>query len=236
MNILITGASRGIGAALTEILAAEGHRVFLVSRNEKKLEELADRCNRSSGAKLAVPLPFDLTELPDEEEFFLKRITAYTGTLDGLVNNAGQLVNRPFKESSLEEARRVFEINFFIPAMLIRLCLPLLEKSTLKHVVNMSSMGGYQGSAKFPGLSFYSASKAALGNLSECLAEELKGEGIKVNSLAIGAVQTEMLAEAFPGLKAPMEPHEMARFLRWFLMEGGSFFNGKVLPVSVSTP
>jgi len=97
-------------------------------------------------------------------------------------------------------------------------------------------MAGFQGSSKFSGLSYYSASKAALASLSECLAEELKPQGIRVNALAIGAVQTEMLEEAFPGIKAPLEPREMARFMEWFTLNGGQYFNGKVIPVSISTP
>ena len=236
MNILITGASRGIGAALAPLLTSEGHRVLLLSRNLKNLEELALRCNRHSDDPLAIPLSFDLTQLPGREEEFTGLITEHAGTLDALLNNAGQLLNKPFTGVSAEEARGLFDVNFFMPAQLMRLCIPLMSGSPLKHVVNISSMGGFQGSAKFPGLSYYSASKGALGILSECLAEEFKGEEIRVNALAIGAVQTEMLAEAFPGLQAPMGPEEMARFIRWFLLEGGSYFNGKVLPVSISTP
>ena len=117
-----------------------------------------------------------------------------------------------------------------------RILLPMMEGSRLKHVVNITSMGGFQGSAKFGGLSFYSASKAALGNLTECLAEELGEEGFRVNALALGSVQTEMLAEAFPGYKAPLNPGQMAGFIEWFTLEGAVYFNGKILPVSVSTP
>ncbi len=210
--------------------------MLLLSRNMQNLEELALRCNRGSEDPLAVPISFDLTRLPEREEEFTGLIAQHAGTLDALLNNAGQLVNKPFAEVSAEEARGLFDVNFFMPAQLMRLCIPLMAESRLKHMVNISGMGGFQGSAKFPGLSYYSASKGALGILSECLAEEFKEEGIRVNALAIGAVQTEMLAEAFPGLEAPMGPVEMARFIRWFLLEGGSYFNGKVLPVSVSTP
>ena len=97
-------------------------------------------------------------------------------------------------------------------------------------------MGGFQGSSKFPGLSAYSASKAALGNLTECLAEEFKEMGIAVNALALGAVKTEMLEEAFPGYVPPVNAQEMAGFMANFATSGHHFFNGKILPVSVSTP
>jgi NAD(P)-dependent dehydrogenase (short-subunit alcohol dehydrogenase family) len=97
-------------------------------------------------------------------------------------------------------------------------------------------MGGVQGSAKFPGLAAYSSSKAALANLSELLAEELKEKNIRVNCLALGAAQTEMLETAFPGYKAPVTAAEMAQWVGWFAINGHRFFNGKVLPVALSTP
>lgn len=185
---------------------------------------------------MAYPIPFDLSDLSDLEKEFVSKVKALAPGIDGLINNAGQLINRPFTEVPAGAAKSLFDINFFVPAQLIRICLPLIEDSPLKHIVNVSSMGGFQGSSKFPGLSYYSASKAALASLTECLAEELKETGIRINALALGSVQTEMLSEAFPGFKAPLAPAEMGRFFRWFILEGGHYFNGKILPVSVSTP
>ncbi|MCK7533451.1 MAG: SDR family oxidoreductase [Marinilabiliales bacterium] len=95
------------------------------------------------------------------------------------------------------------------------------------HIVNISSMGGYQGSSKYKGLSYYSASKAAISCLSECLAGEFSGTGITVNCLALGAVQTEMFEEAFPGSQAPVSTMEMAQFIVNFALNGNRFFNGK---------
>jgi NAD(P)-dependent dehydrogenase (short-subunit alcohol dehydrogenase family) len=104
------------------------------------------------------------------------------------------------------------------------------------HIVNIASMGGFQGSSKYPGLSCYSASKAALACLTECLAGEFTESGIKVNCLALGSVQTEMLEEAFPGYKAPVDAQEMAEFIADFALKGHKFFNGKILPVAVNNP
>jgi 3-oxoacyl-[acyl-carrier protein] reductase len=236
MNLLITGASKGIGAALAESASAAGHTVLLVSRNSTRLELVAGNCNRMAGMELAHAIPFDLTDLSDLQDEFTTRIEAITGRLDAIVNNAGQLINKSFLQVTPREARGIFDTNFFAPAFLIRACLPLMAGSELKHVVNITSMAGYQGSAKFAGLSYYSASKAALGSLTECLAQELKVQEVKVNALAIGSVQTEMLAEAFPGLRAPLVPSQMAEYLLWFTLEGSKYFNGKVLPVSRSTP
>jgi len=208
----------------------------LVSRNKKELEKVAEACNRNAGKSLACAIPFDLTDLPDLETEFISQLKTNTSIVDALFNNAGQLIRKPFDKTAIQDARKMFEVNLFVPAQLIRICLPLMSESTLKHVVNVTSMGGYQGSEKFSGLSYYSASKAALGNLTECLAVELKEEGVKINALAIGAVQTEMLAEAFPDYKAPLEPLQMAEFIKWFILKGAGFFNGKILPVSLSTP
>lgn len=236
MVILLTGASRGIGAALAKEFTKDGHSVLLVSRNQSNLEKVASECNREAGEKLAHAIPFDLADLVDLEEEFLSVVKKHSQHIDALFNNAGQLIREPFTEVNIRDARRLFEANFFAPAQLIRICLPLMATSTLKHVVNVTSMAGFQGSSKFAGLSYYSASKAALGTLTECLASELNEEGVSVNGLALGAVQTEMLAEAFPGYKAPIEPDQMAGFMKWFTLEGAQFFNGKILPVTVATP
>jgi short-subunit dehydrogenase len=236
MVILLTGSSRGIGAALASSFTQAGHSVLLVSRNMHLLQRVADECNKKAGRSLAHAIPFDLADLADLEKEFISRIREHTDTIDALFNNAGQLINKPFNQIHVRDARSLFEVNFFVPAQLIRICLPLMEKSTLKHIVNVTSMAGYQGSKKFNGLSYYSASKAALGSLTECLSEEFSDIGITVNALSIGSVQTEMLAEAFPGLKAPLKPGQMAEFMKWFTLEGSSFFNGKILPVSLTTP
>jgi 3-oxoacyl-[acyl-carrier protein] reductase len=236
MVILLTGASRGIGAALAQSFTESGHRVLLVSRNQTDLDKVVDVCNQKAGKILAHAIPFDLTDLVDLEAEFISLIRTHTTTIDALFNNAGQLIRKPFDQIGIKDARIMFEVNLFVPAQLIRICLPFMSDSNLKHVVNVTSMAGFQGSGKFDGLSYYSASKAALGCLTECLAEELKSESIKVNALAIGAVQTEMLSEAFPDYKAPLDPPRMAQFMRWFTLEGAEYFNGKILPVSLSTP
>lgn len=236
MVILLTGASRGIGAALAQSFTESGHQVLLLSRNRPKLEQVADICNKNAGKILATAIPFDLADIGNLEKELISQIRTHTATIDVLFNNAGHLIRKPFEQVTMGEARALFETNFFAPAQLIRICLPLMKSSSLKHMVNVTSMAGFQGSGKFSGLSYYSASKAALGSLTECLAEEFREENIKVNALAIGSVQTEMLAEAFPGFKAPLQPSQMAEFMKWFSLEGPAFFNGKVLPVSLATP
>jgi 3-oxoacyl-[acyl-carrier protein] reductase len=236
MVIIITGASRGIGEALAHEVSGSGHTVILISRNRLKLDQVAKSCNEKAGTTLAHTIPFDLTDLSHLEKEFTSMILGITDRVDALVNNAGQMISKPFDQISETEGKGLFDANFFAPARLISICLPLMKGSKLKHIVNITSMAGFQGSGKFTGLSYYSASKAALGSLTECLAEELKEDGYKINALAIGAVQTEMLAEAFPGFKALLDPPQMAEYIGWFLLEGGRYFNGKILPVSLATP
>ena len=161
-------------------------------------------------------------------------VAVHFKTADILLNFAGFLVAKDFMEFSNEEARMIMDTNFFGPASLIRFIKPLMHAGS--HIVNISSMGGFQGSAKFAGLSGYSASKAAIACLTECIADELSDSGISVNCLAFGSVQTEMLEEAFPGYNAPVSSAEMGKFVGYFSVNGNKFFNGKILPVALSTP
>lgn len=236
MTILITGSSRGIGADLALQLATEGHKLILVSRDEEKLNGICAQCNSIAQAELATPLVYDITKLLEDKNDFLSRLELITDSLDILVNNAGFLVRKPFSELSLNESKKVFDVNYFASAQLIKECLPLLQASPNASIINVSSMAAVQGSSKFPGLSAYSSSKGAIATLTECLAEEFKEMNIRVNALAFGAVQTEMLNEAFPGYQASTSAEQMAEFFKWFVLEGGKRFNGKILPVSDSTP
>ena len=156
------------------------------------------------------------------------------GSVDILINMAGFLLKKEFLDLTNDEVRLIIETNFFGPALMIRTIKPLMHSGS--HIVNISSMGGFQGSAKYEGLSVYSASKAALACLTECLALEFKEYGIKVNCLALGAVQTEMFNEAFHGFKAPVDAAQMAEFISDFALNGHKFFNGKILPVAAGNP
>ena len=232
MNIIITGCSRGIGLELVKYLASSGeHKILGIARNKDSLSEL----EKSIGNNVFKGIVFDLTNIFELPNVLLSEIQSYFEHIDVLINNAGVLYNKPFEETNLKEIEHTFRANVFAPLELTRQLLPLLEKSTKAHVVNIGSMGGFQGSAKFSGLSWYSSSKAAFACISECLAVELSGKNIAVNCLALGAVQTEMLASAFPGYKAPVSPAEMAAFIGNFALNGQAVFNGRVIPVSVST-
>lgn len=229
-NIIITGAGKGIGFETALNLSKNGNNVIAVSRNAASLQKLA----KLSNDKIHI-LPFDLTShLFNELTDFLSSKNIYN--IDGLINNAGLLVKKAFGEMTISDLRSSYEVNVFAPYLLIQHLIPLLHKSFTAHVVNISSMGGFQGVQKFPGLSAYSSSKAALVGLTECLAEELKETSIKVNCLCLGAVQTEMLAEAFPGYQAPITAQDMAAFVADFTLKNHYLMNGRIIPVAVSTP
>ena len=232
MNIIITGVSRGIGKELVKIFCSKSDNlVFGLSRNIEKMEELKSSDSLSN----YIPIKVNITKQNELEET-IERIKLQVNNIDILINNAGFLINKKFEDISFEEMNQIYSTNIISPALLIKLCIPLLQKSINSHVVNISSMGGFQGSAKFSGLSIYASSKAAIASLTECLAEEYKEINISFNCLALGAVQTEMLSEAFPGYKAPTTPEEMSEFIYNFAIRGNKYFNGKILPVSISTP
>lgn len=229
-TILITGASRGIGYDTALQLAKDPvNQIYVLSRNEGKLKTLQQTAN-SNNIHI---IPFDLANFDEQ-----KLITAFNkvNKIDVLINNAGLLINEPFESLNIAKWRTIFEVNLFGVVQLIKSLLPQLTNGQKAHIVNIGSMGGVQGSSKFPGLSAYSASKAAIANLTECLAEELKDKNISVNCLALGAIQTEMLAEAFPGYAAPVTSESMAAYLASFALTGHQFHNGKIIPVAVSTP
>lgn len=226
-RVVVTGASRGIGFELVQLLAKRGHQVLAISRNTKSLYKLHE-----SHPKIAV-LKIDIS---DEKQHV--KISEFIDNnwdgLDILVHNAGKLINKPFGLTSINDFLEVYKVNIFAVAELTRILLPFMTSGA--HIVAISSMGGIQGSMKFPGLAAYSSSKGAVITLMELLAEEYKEQGISFNTLALGAVQTEMLGEAFPNYKAPITATDMATYIADFALTGNRLFNGKVLQVSSSTP
>ncbi|MFV8270626.1 SDR family NAD(P)-dependent oxidoreductase [Flavobacterium sp. GT2N3] len=223
-NIIITGTSRGIGFELALKFANAGHQVLAISR--KIPQALLGNQNITC---LSVDLSNE-SELVKVTDFLSKSWKQ----IDAVIHNAGSLLLKPFSETTQEDFENIYKVNVFGVANLTRVCLPYLQKGS--HVVTISSVGGIQGSLKFAGLSAYSSSKGAVITLSELLTEEYKERGISFNVLALGAVQTEMLAEAFPGYQAPLSASEMANYIYDFTLTGNKYFNGKVLQVSSTNP
>lgn len=236
MNIIVTGASRGIGYELVKLLSTDSKNTMIaISRNGSKLDQLKDECLSHNSSANVMPIVCDLSD-KNAIEGLISELTKKIKSVNILINNAGALVNKPFETISTADLEYVYNVNVFSVVRLIQGIFPLLDLKQRAHIVNISSMGGFQGSAKFAGLSAYSSSKAALACLTECLAEEFKEQNIAFNCLALGATQTEMLNEAFPGYKAPLTADKMAAFIADFSLNAHQYMNGKIIPVSLSTP
>ncbi len=231
MNIIISGGSRGIGREMALYLAGNrDNHILVTARNENDLREILKADPDGNISYLSM----DLNHIEENAEQAKRDIFNIFSRIDILINNAGAVVVKDFIDITAREARMMMDVNFFGPATLIRLLMPLFANGS--HIVNIASMGGFQGSTKYRGLSFYSASKAALSCLTECLAVELGNSGISINCLALGAVQTEMFESAFPGSRAPVQPQAMAGYIADFAVNGSRFYNGKILPVAIIDP
>lgn len=234
MNIIITGASSGVGfEAVIELALKPQHKIIALARTQEKLKKLHEIATSLNPDCTLFPVQFDLVN--DDLYSLQQFITAkFDSKVDVLINNAGALVNKPFAELEETDYVEMLRTNFLAPVRLTQAMLPFMGGGA--HIVNIGSMGGVQGSVKFKGLSAYSASKAALHNFTETLAMELADQKISVNCLALGSVQTEMVEQAFPGYEAPAMAFEMGKYIADFALGGHKFFNGKVLPVAVTTP
>ena len=220
-NVIVTGTSKGIGYELALKFSENDYNVISLSRNN------AEKLNKKN-------VIFFHLDISSKESIIdtVSKISKEFQQIDIIINNAGNLINKPFLKTSFEDFEDTYKVNVFGVAELFRNLFPFLSKKC--HVVNISSMGGVPGTSKFPGLSAYSSSKAALNILTEMLAEEFKDTEMRFNTLALGSVQTEMLGRAFPGYKANTSPKDMADYIYKFSTDNGKFFYGKTLPVSSS--
>jgi NAD(P)-dependent dehydrogenase (short-subunit alcohol dehydrogenase family) len=223
-NVIITGTSRGIGYELALLFANAGHNVLAISRTTP--QTLADLPNVNC-------LSLDLTDETAADEVN-NVIKSNWQNVDVVIHNAGAFLLKPFENITSNEFEYIYKVNVFGVAALNRVAIPFMKKRS--HVVTISSMGGVQGTMKFSGLAAYSSSKGAVITLSELLAEEYKERGIAFNVLALGAVNTEMLHEAFPGYEAPLSAKQMADYIYNFALTGNTYFNGRVIQVSSTTP
>ena len=221
-TIVVTGTSSGIGNEICIQAAKLNYKVISISRNVEPLKGINGIDSYS-------------VDITDENSIknFIDDLRKRDLKVDILINNAGHLSNKLFGETSYESFKQTFDVNVFGLAVITRSLIPFINKSG--HVINISSIGGVNGSKKFPGLSVYSSSKAAVIALTEVLAEEYS-EGPSFNVLALGAVQTKMLKEAFPDYEAQTTPGEMAKYIIDFAINGNNLFNGKLISVSNSNP
>lgn len=226
-RVIVAGAGKGIGLAIVKECLSKGIYVSAISRNCKNLEAI--------GATYRDQLEIiksDLTIFKNYPEI-ISTLKRNEQPIDFVVYNAGLLINKSFKEIGIEDIESSYRTNVYVPFFLTQELLKLNDKM---HHIYISSMGGVQGSVKFPGLSAYSTSKAAVACLAEMLAVEYKDTQHTFNCLALGSVQTEMLNKAFPGYKAEVTPERMAKYIVNFAKEAPGVINGKIIEVAASNP
>ena len=232
-NIIVTGCSRGIGFEIvTEFSKLENFKIFAISRNKNGLNKLNNlQCNENTEI---FTISEDLSCFSSYQKLFKFCVENSNGKFDGIIHNAGVLIKKNFLDINISDIQNSFNLNSFAPLLLTQKFIPTFNKNA--HVLSISSMGGYQNSLKFPGLSIYSISKSTLNTMTQCLAEEYKETSFKFNSLALGAVQTDMLSKAFPDFNAPVSAKQMAKYIVNFYINGAQYFNGQIIPVSIANP
>ncbi len=234
MNIVISGASSGVGfEAVLELIGTGDHNIVALARSEDKLYKLKEIALALNPGCSLYTIQFDIVH-DDYEKDLLPFISERMDSIDILINNAGSLINKAFLQLTQLDFVEMLQNNLLGHIKMIQNLVPLMPPKS--HIVNIGSMGGFQGSSKFPGLSAYSASKAALHSLTESLAYEFADRQINVNCLALGSAQTEMLEKAFPDYQSPVMAFEMGKYIADFALTGHKFFNGKIIPVAHNTP
>ncbi len=215
---IVTGASRGIGRAISIALAQEAATVVLAARSTEKLRETAEKVTKAGGKSEIV-----VTELTEEKS--IKNLVEITNEkfsrLDILINNAGVTHSAKLEHTATEDWQRCININARAPFILCREALPLLKKSQAGHIINIASVVGVKG---YPLQSAYTSSKHALRGMTISLAEELKGSNIRVHLLCPGGVDTEMVGSVRPDIKKDelIHPEEIAELVLYLVTHKGN--------------
>jgi len=215
---IVTGASRGIGRAISVALAQEAATVVLAARSIGKLQETADQVTKAGGKAQIV-----VTELTEEESIknLVKITSEKFSRLDILVNNAGVTHSAKLEETTTEDWERCMQVNVRAPFILCREALGLLKKSQAGYIINIASVVGVKG---YPLQSAYTSSKHALRGMTISLAEELKGSNIRVHLLCPGGVDTELVQKVRPDIKKDelMQPEEIAELVLYLITHKGN--------------
>ncbi len=215
---IVTGASRGIGRAISVALAQEAATVVLAARSIRKLQETADQVTKAGGKAEIV-----VTELTEEESIknLVKVTSEKFSRLDILVNNAGVTHSAKLEETTTEDWERCMQVNVRAPFILCREALGLLKKSQAGYIINIASVVGVKG---YPLQSAYTSSKHALRGMTISLAEELKGSNIRVHLLCPGGVDTELVQKVRPDIKKDelMQPEEIAELVLYLVTHKGN--------------
>ena len=206
---LVTGASRGIGAATAEAIAAAGAHVVLAARDRESLDGVAERIRAAGGE--ATPVPTDVAEADDVERLFAA--VDGLGSLSALVCAAGVLRSVPFDEITSEGWAESLDVNLTGAFLCCRAAFRVMRRSGEGRIVNIGSLSGVYATEKFPGLAAYNVSKYGVVGLTEAIAAEGKEHGISAICVSPGAVDTEMLRRANPALRPGLTPGDVAELI-----------------------
>ena len=225
---IITGAGRGVGRATALRFAREGARVVLFSRTPAPLDNVAAEIARQGTPFLSVV--GDVSREEDVHALFQQVMQTFE-QVDILVNCAGVVAVRPFAEMDTSTWDHVLDVNLRGTFLCCREAFRIMTMQSSGVIVNLSSLSGVKGVEKFPGLSAYNVSKAGVASLTEILAVEGKPYNIRVCAVSPGAVDTEMLRQAAPHLKAGMTPENLAEILLFIVDELGRMLSGTNLEI-----
>lgn len=220
---IITGAGRGVGRATALLFAREGAQVVLFTKTRSHLDEVRAEILRIGGRVLAVE--GDVAREDDVVALF-KNLRETYGRVDILINCAGAVASRPFAEMDLATWDNVLNVNLRGTFLCGREAFRLMMEQQQGVIINFSSLSGVKNVEKFPGLSAYNVSKAGVASLTEIMALEGKPHNIRVCVVSPGAIDTEMLREAAPHLKAGMTPGDMSEILLFLADDSGRMFSG----------
>ena len=215
---IVTGASRGIGRAISVALAGEGAAVVLAARSIEKLEETAEQVSKAGGQAEIV-----VTELTEEDSIknLVKETAEKFGRLDILVNNAGVTHSAPLAETATQDWEKCMQVNARAPFILCREALGLLSKAEAGCIINIASVVGVKG---YPLQSAYTSSKHALRGMTISLSEELRGSNVRVHLLCPGGVDTDMVGNVRPDIKKEdlIRPDEIAELVLYLVTHKGN--------------
>ncbi len=230
---IITGAGRGVGRATARHFAQAGARVILCSRTIAQLDEVVTEIDvteieQTGGSALAIVA--DVSSEADVKRLFQKTTDAW-GRVDILINCAAIVAVRPFLEMDVATWDSVLNINLRGTFLCCRAAFPIMAAQQQGVIINLSSLSGVRGVEKFPGLSAYNVSKAGVASLTEILAVEGQPHNIRVCAVSPGAVDTAMLRQAAPHLKAGMTPDDMAEILLFLADDSGRMLSGSNIEI-----
>jgi NAD(P)-dependent dehydrogenase (short-subunit alcohol dehydrogenase family) len=206
---VVTGASRGIGAATAEAIAAVGAHVVLAARDREALSEVAARIRQAGGE--ATPLPTDVSKASDVELLFAA--AQGVGTPTALVCAAAVLTSALFAETTLDMWEQTLGVNLTGSFLCCRAAFTAMRSAGEGRIVNIASLSGVYATEKFPGLAAYNVSKFGVVGLTEAIAVEGKEHGISAICVSPGAVDTEMLRRANPELRPGLTPGDVAALI-----------------------